>query len=44
MTTTTKKTVCLTSRVRDVLDPRQDARDALRAANEHSHLHPWRHR
>ncbi len=31
-------------RARDVLGPRQDARDALRAANEHSHLHTWRHR
>ena len=32
------------SRERDARDPRQDARDALRAANESTHLLPWRHR
>ena len=36
--------VYLPSRERDARDPRQDARDALRAANELTHLLPWRHR
>lgn len=36
--------VYLPSRERDARGPRQDARDALRAANESTHLLPWRHR
>lgn len=36
--------VYLPSRERDARGPRQDARDALRAANELTHLLPWRHR
>lgn len=40
----TEITVFSYSPVRDVLGSRQDARDALRAANEKTHLHPWRHR
>lgn len=36
--------VYLPSRERDARVPRQDARDALRAANESTHLLPWRHR